>query len=95
MEQIRPSSRPNLCTVIDFVNAKAARTVGLSADAHVFQVPEFRVGDLVVCSDGAQGRIREFKAHMAVVAMAGSLCGIHRAAALSTLRKLPQSGGAA
>jgi hypothetical protein len=79
-------ARPNLCTVIDFQNAKAARAVGLTAAAHVFQV-----NDLVVCSDGAQGRIREFKAHMAVIALAGSNCGVRRAASLSTLRKLPET----
>ncbi|HYD07184.1 MAG TPA: hypothetical protein VEC60_15715 [Reyranella sp.] len=89
METIRPfSSRPHLCTVIDFENAKAARSVGLPTQPHAFQVPGFSIGDLVVCADGAQGRIREFKAHMAVVALAGSRCGINRAAALSSLRKL-------
>jgi hypothetical protein len=85
--ELHPSgSRPHLCTVIDFANAKAARAVGLSTKPHAFQVH-----DLVVCADGAQGRIREFKAHMAVVALAGSRCGINRAASISSLRKLEQS----
>jgi hypothetical protein len=87
--EIRPfSSRPNLCTVIDFANAKAARAVGLPTDAHVFQVH-----DLVALADGAQGRIREFKGNFALVALAG--LGIKRAAALSSMRKLPEPGGAA
>jgi len=88
METIRPlSSRPNLCTVIDFANARAARAVGLPMQPHAF-----KVNDLVACADGATGRIRGFKAHMAMVALGGSRCGITRAASISTLRKLPDSG---
>ena len=83
MQTIRPAARPNLCTIIDLANARAARAVGLPVQPHAFQVH-----DLVVCPDGAQGRIAEFKAHMAVVALAGARCGIRRAADLSTLRKL-------
>jgi hypothetical protein len=83
METIRPSSRPNFCTIIDLGNARAARSVGLPVQPHSFQI-----NDLVVCSDGAQGRIDLFQAHMAVVVLAGSRCGIRRAADLSTLRKM-------
>jgi hypothetical protein len=86
MEQIRPfSSRTHLCTVIDFANAKAARSVGLSAEPHGFQV-----NDLVACADGAEGRIREFKGHMVIIALAGMPFGIRRSASLSTIRKLPE-----
>jgi hypothetical protein len=87
--ELRPfSSRPNLCTVIDFANARAARAVGLSPGPHIFQV-----GDLVVLADGAQGRILEFRGSFALVSLAGHRCGIHRAAAISTMRKLPAPDG--
>lgn len=89
--EIRPySSARHLCTVIDFANAKAARAVGLPAQPHVFQV-----GDLVVLADGARGRILEFNGNFALMAMAGARCGIKRAAALNTMRKLLEPDGVA
>jgi ribosomal protein S12 len=87
--EIRPfSSRPNLCTVIDFANAKAARAVGLPTDAHVFQVH-----DLVALRGRRAGADPGIQGHFALVALAG--LGINRAAALSSMRKLPEPGGAA
>jgi hypothetical protein len=80
-----PPRRPNLCTVIDLANARAARAVGIPP-REIAVHHGFQVGGTVRCSDGASGRVLEFKGGYALVALTGRLAGIKRTCALSTLR---------